>query len=162
MHCVGEKYADDSWGDSWCICGWFSLQGSSVFGVVDEEGNKGDDVEIGYGGGNGVFSSIYILLASESGIQLLEVEWIKAQHSKWCTSASFHAILIKILPLESRGQESSRFGVVNEEDNIGDDEWIDYGGGNGVFSSIYILLAMARPSPDTGSPIELWREYVDR
>jgi hypothetical protein len=36
------------------------------------------------------------------------------------TSASFHAILIKILPLEGRGQGSSVFDVVDEEDNIGD------------------------------------------
>ena len=36
------------------------------------------------------------------------------------TAASFHAILIKILPLEGRGQGSSVFDVVNEEDNIGD------------------------------------------
>ncbi len=33
-----------------------------------------------------------------------------------------------------------------------------YGGGNGVFSSIYVLLAMVCPSPDTGSPLELRRE----
>ena len=51
-------------------------------------------------------------------MKLLEVEWIEAQHDKRCTSASFHAILIKFSPWESRGQESSVFGVVNEEDNM--------------------------------------------
>ena len=71
--------------------------------------------------------------------------------------ASIHAILIKMLPLESRRQESSLFVVVDEEDNISNDEQIGYGGGNWVFSSIYVLLAMA-PSPHTGSPVEIRRE----
>ena len=44
------------------------------FGVVDKGGNTVDDVEIGYDGGNGIFSSICVLLASESGMKLLEVE----------------------------------------------------------------------------------------
>ena len=69
-------------------------------------------------GGNGVISSIYILLASDSGMKLLEVEWMEAQHSKWCTSASIHVISIQKLPLESRGQEYSVFGIVNKEDNM--------------------------------------------
>ena len=62
------------------------------------------------GCGNGVFSSIFVR-ASESSMKLLEVEWVEAQHGNWCTSASFHAILINISPLESRGQGSS----VNDE-----------------------------------------------
>ncbi len=49
------------------------------------------------------------------------VEWMEAEHGNWCTSASFHAILIKNLPLESRGQKSSVFGIVDKEDNIGND-----------------------------------------
>ncbi len=53
---------------------WMMFSASSVFGVVDEGGNKGDDVEIECGDGNGVFFSIYVLLASKSGIKLLEDE----------------------------------------------------------------------------------------
>ena len=50
------------------------LREGLFFGVVDKGGNTVDDVEIGYGGGNGVFSSICVLLAYESGMKLLEVE----------------------------------------------------------------------------------------
>ena len=57
-------------GTRWCC----PPQGSSISGVVDEGGNKGNDDENGYGGGNGVFSSIYDLFASKSGMKLLKVE----------------------------------------------------------------------------------------
>ena len=63
MCCMGEKYADNFWGNPLYIQGWCSLRGSSVFGVVIKGGNKGDDDEISYGGGNGIFFSIYVLLA---------------------------------------------------------------------------------------------------
>ena len=42
--------------------------------IVEEGGNKGNNDEIGYGSGNGVFFSIYVLLAPKSGMKLLEGE----------------------------------------------------------------------------------------